>query len=69
MASGIVSKRTSKLNLSRRQVALFQKIILVGSQMAGIIIDSGDSAMLPKGAAKCAQKWGDLMVQLANTLL
>ena len=68
MAEKIVTKRSSKLNLSRRQVALMQKIIFVGSQMAGLINQSGNEA-LPKAAARYAQEWGDLMVKLAHTFL
>ncbi|MBA2653738.1 MAG: hypothetical protein H0U71_01565 [Gammaproteobacteria bacterium] len=69
MAQKIVSKRSSKMNLSRHQVALFQKIIFVGSQMAGLINQANGQSVLPKMATRYAQKWSDLMVQLAKTLL
>lgn len=69
MAQKIVTKRSSKLNLSRRQVALFQKVIFVGSQMAGMINHSQQHSVIPKNATKYAMEWGDLMFQLANTLL
>lgn len=69
MAQKIVTKRSTKLNLSRRQVALFQKIIFVGSQMAGILNHSSEHAVMPKSGTRYATEWGDLMVQLANTLL
>ena len=69
MAQNSLPKRSSKLNLSRRQIALFQKVILIGSQMAGVINASSHHFDLPKSATRYAQEWSELMVQLANALL
>ena len=68
MAQKSLPKRSSKMNLSSRQVALFQKIIFVGSQMSGII-NHHQSQTLPKMAAKYSQEWSDLMMQLAKTMI
>lgn len=67
MVRSSVSKSSSKLNLSRRQTDLFQRIILVGNQMA--------KAMRPRhqlpapDREKLKRKWDDLTVELAHALL
>jgi hypothetical protein len=69
MASSILANRPSKLNLSRRQAALFQRIILSGNKMAETLNHFDSMYTLPKSALRPSRQWSHLMVQLAKTLL
>ena len=68
MAQRSLPKRSSKMNLSSHQVALFQKIIFVGSQMSGMI-NHHQNQVLPKIATEYSQEWSDLIMQLAKTMI
>jgi len=66
-ARGSLANSFSNLNLSRRQTALFQEIILVGNQMSRII-NLEHPLPVPKDRAKLGRKWCNLMIALANML-
>ena len=59
----------AKLNLTRRQADLFQKIILMGNRMSDALSELDRKMLLPKESAKLIVKWGKLMVKLANMLI
>lgn len=69
MADNSLSKSRSKLNLTRRQISIFQKIILLGNQMAEMLADLEFRAIEPKVAIKLAGRWSKLMVQLVKILI
>lgn len=69
MTKSSLSKSTSKLNLTRRQLEVFQKIILVGNQMSEALSALDKKMMMPKTSAKLVQKWQDLMIRLVNMLI
>ena len=71
MRNDIVAKSTpkAKLNLTRRQADLFQKIILIGNRMSDTLSELDRKMLLPKEAAKLISKWGNLMVKLAKMLV
>ena len=68
MARSSLANSSSKLNLSHRQIALFQKIILAGNQMAEALSRHDDTVTLPKNGTKLTQRWSNLMVQLVKML-
>jgi hypothetical protein len=69
MAKLSLSKKSSKLNLSRRHAELFQEIILVGNNMSDLISSLENKISLPKSTIQLARKWQDLMVRLALLLV
>jgi hypothetical protein len=69
MAKLSVSKSTSKLNLTRRQTEIFQKVILVGNQMSEVLSTLEEKGLLPKASVKLVQKWQSLMMKLVNILI
>lgn len=69
MSKHSLSKTSSKLNLTRRQIELFQKMILIGNQMSEALSALDRKGLVPKNSAKLARKWGDLMVQLVKMLI
>lgn len=71
MAKASLSKSSSKLNLTRRQTYVFQKIIFVGNQMAELLARLEFKITHParvKEATKLAKRWSSLMIQLAKLL-
>jgi hypothetical protein len=69
MARSSLSNSPAKLNLSRRQIILFQKIIIVGNQMSKALGCQRDGAISsPKNGAKISKRWNNLMVQLVKML-
>ncbi|MBA2655296.1 MAG: hypothetical protein H0U71_09585 [Gammaproteobacteria bacterium] len=69
MTKSSVSKSTSKLNLTRRQIEIFQKIILVGNEMSDALSALDKMMLLPKDSSKLIRKWQDLMIRLVNLLI
>ena len=71
MRNHIVAKSApkAKLNLTRRQADLFQKIILIGNRMSDALSELDRKMLLPKESAKLITKWGKLMVKLAKMLV
>ena len=71
MRNHIVTKSApkAKLNLTRRQADLFQKIILMGNRMSDALSELDRKMLLPKESAKLITKWGKLMVKLAKMLI
>lgn len=69
MPKSIVPKCTSKLNLTRRQTSLFQKIILVGNQMSEMLAELEFRAVQPKAAKKLSERWCRLMARLVKMLI
>ena len=63
---GSLSNSSSKLNLSRRHIALLRQIIITGNRMAKALKQL-DSHILPKSALKLERRWTNLMVRLVNT--
>jgi hypothetical protein len=68
MARSSLANSSSKLNVSRRQTALFQKIILAGNHMAKELNHLNEQSLLPKRTKKLARRWGGLMVELVEML-
>jgi hypothetical protein len=69
MARSSLTNSPAKLYLSRRQINLFQKIILVGNQMSKALGCQGDAAISSaKNGAKLSKRWDNLMVQLVKLL-
>lgn len=72
MAKNSLPVNSSKLNLTRRQAALFQKIILAGNQMAELLAQLEFRYIQPtkvKEANKLIKRWSNLMVQLAKMVI
>lgn len=69
MAINSLSKSSPKLNLTRRQAELFQRIILVGNRMSDTLSALDKTMSLPRDAAKLVHKWQKLMITLANMLI
>ena len=68
MAEHILSNPPSKLNLSHRQIALFQKILLEGNKMARELKTLDKELALPNRKKKPYLRWGQLMVELVEML-
>jgi hypothetical protein len=72
MAKSSLPKNSSKLNFTRRQAELFQKIILAGNRMAELLAQLEFRLIQPakaKEADKLIKKWPDLMMQLAKMII
>jgi len=67
MARGSLANSFSNLNLSRRQTALFQEIILVGNQMSRGMRHY-HPLPVSEDRARLGRKWLHLMVSLADAL-
>ena len=68
MASDSLAKTSSKLNHSRRHLALIQDIIIAGSRLA-VALNASQPKPLSKNTQKAIDQWSHLMVKLVNSLL
>jgi hypothetical protein len=72
MAKSSLPRNSSKLNLTRQQTLLFQKIILVGNQMAELLAQLEFRLIQPakvREADKLVRRWSDLMTKLAKMII
>lgn len=72
MAKSSLPRNSSKLNLTRQQTSLFQKIILVGNQMAELLAQLEVRLIQPakvREANKLVRRWSDLMTKLAKMII
>jgi len=72
MAKSSLPRNSSKLNLTKYQISLFQKMIYVGNQMVELLAELETGVIRPtmlKRAKKLIKKWSDLAVSLVNILI
>jgi hypothetical protein len=69
MAKLSLSKKSSKLNLTRRHAEIFQEMILIGNHMSDFIASLEKKISAPKSSIQLARKWKFLMVRLAKLLI
>ena len=69
MVRNILSKPSSKLNLTEQQTELFQDIILVGNNMSDVLRALDKRGLLPKEFKRLPCEWSNLMMELALMLI
>ncbi|TAK73739.1 MAG: hypothetical protein EPO11_07880 [Gammaproteobacteria bacterium] len=69
MAQDILANSSSKLNLSRRQTAMLQRILITASQMAEILEHCEQQAIDVERAVILSRRWSHLIVEYAKMLL